>query len=104
MAQFFGLDRILVGKAIYDTAKEGQTASKSYVWGKHFLLAYVAPSPGRKRPSLGYTFWAPTKGMLRIAEIYRDETITSDVMRVHEERLEKIVHVNCGYLMVNAVA
>lgn len=104
MAKFFELDEILVGGALYDTAKEGQTPDLDYVWGKDILIAYVERSPGRYRPSLAYTFWAPVKGQMRVVEMYREEGTTSDIVRVHEEKKEKIVHANCGYLIKNAIA
>jgi hypothetical protein len=56
IAAILGLDRILVSAAIENTAKEGQTASHSFVAGKNALLAYSAPSPGLMTPSAGYTF------------------------------------------------
>ncbi len=37
----FGLEKVVVGKARRNAAKEGQTSSKSDVWGKHAVLAYV---------------------------------------------------------------
>lgn len=56
VARVLEIDRILVAKAIKNTAVEGATASMAPVQGKHALLAYVAPHPDKFVPSAGYTF------------------------------------------------
>jgi len=63
LAQLFGLDRILVMRAIQNTAAEGDTAAHSFIGGKSALLTYVAPTPGLMTPSAGYTFtWSGYQG------------------------------------------
>jgi hypothetical protein len=61
VANWFGLDAILVGKARLDTANEGQTASYSRLWGKQFGILRVATSPGPRTAAFGYTFRFGTK-------------------------------------------
>ena len=56
LAALFELEQVLVMDAIHNTAKEGATASHSFIGGKHALLCYAAPSPGLMTPSAGYTF------------------------------------------------
>lgn len=56
LAQLFGLDRIVVARAIQNTADEGQTDSHSFILGKKALLVYVPPAPGLMIPAAGYTF------------------------------------------------
>lgn len=43
VAELLELDQILVGDAWVNTAKAGQTASLSRVWGKHMALLHVNP-------------------------------------------------------------
>lgn len=38
VASILGVDEIVVGRALYDTANEGQTSSLSYVWGNDAIL------------------------------------------------------------------
>jgi len=57
LAELFEVDRIIVGEALKDTAADGQAASKSFIWGKNAILAYVdpnPPSPLMDQPTLGY--------------------------------------------------
>ena len=56
LASVFGVDRILVPKAIQNTAAEGATATFTDVWSTSCVLAYVAPAPGLMVPSYGYSF------------------------------------------------
>lgn len=57
LAGFFGLSKLLVGKARKDTANEGQTsASYSRIWSDVFGVARVARSPGIRNAAFGYTF------------------------------------------------
>ena len=56
LAALFELDSILVMDAIQNVAKEGQTASHSFIGGKHALLSYRPATPGLLTPSAGYTF------------------------------------------------
>ena len=74
LAQAFAVDRIVVSKAVYNTAAENLTASMSFVAGKNALLAYVPPAPGLMIPSSGYTFgWQAFTGLnslgIRVAQI-----------------------------------
>jgi hypothetical protein len=56
VAEALGIDKILVGGAVYNSAKEGAAASMADVWGKYCLFAYIAPKPEIRRPSLGYQY------------------------------------------------
>lgn len=56
LAQLFGIDRVLVAKAIKNTANEGATAAFAFTHGKNALLCYAAPSPSLLSPTAGYTF------------------------------------------------
>lgn len=100
LARLFGVERVLVGMSIYDSANEGQTDSLAQVWGKHCLLAYIEPRPGLKKMSVGYSMVAREKQV----EKYRDDTIKSEIIRVSELVDEKVVSASAAYLIVNAVA
>jgi hypothetical protein len=64
LAQAFGIDRVVVSKAVYNSAAEGAAASMAFVAGLNALLCYSAPSAGLMNPSAGYTFaWSSFTGM-----------------------------------------
>lgn len=63
LAQLFEVDRILVMRAIQNTAAEGATNAHSFIGGQNALLTYVPPTPGLMTPSAGYTFtWSGYQG------------------------------------------
>lgn len=63
LAAAFDVERVVVAKAVYNSAKEGATGSYSFAVGKNALLCHAAPSPGLMVPSAGYIFgWAGLEG------------------------------------------
>lgn len=70
VAAAFRLDAVIVGEAKYNTAKEGQTASFSYVWGKSCALIRVEKAPNRRRTqNFMYTFrW----GSFEVRSIFQE--------------------------------
>jgi len=59
LAGLLDLKKILVGKAVYNTANEGVTTPVlAAAWGQNALLVYVPDSPGLMVPSAMYTFQA----------------------------------------------
>ncbi|HEV8077038.1 MAG TPA: major capsid protein, partial [Marinobacter sp.] len=63
LSQLFEVDRILVTRAIQNTAAEGDANAHSFIGGNNALLTYVPPTPGLMTPSAGYTFtWSGYQG------------------------------------------
>lgn len=56
LARFFGVDRILVARAVKNSGLEGAATSMSSIVGKNAALYYVAPSAGVLSPTAGYQF------------------------------------------------
>ena len=56
IAELFDLERIVVGRAIRNTAKRGQAATNAAVVGKQAMLVYTPDAPGIEVPAAGYTF------------------------------------------------
>ena len=108
LAAIFGVDRVLVAKAVKATNIEGQTAAYAFTHGKNALLCYVNPSPGLLAPSAGYSFvWTGiSEGMGTSIGISR---LRLDAKRA--DRIEgqvafdnKIVATDLGYFFSAAVA
>jgi hypothetical protein len=55
IARFFGMERLLVGQAWKETAKEGQASSEARIWGHVFGIVRVAARPGIRTAAFGYT-------------------------------------------------
>lgn len=101
MAKIFKVNKILVGEAGSNTAKEGQTDSLAYVWGKHCIVAYIAPTVGIKMLTLGVTFTYTVRQVTRWFDFDRKGTF----VRVGEDNYTQvIIAAACGYLIKNAIA
>ncbi len=100
LAALFEIDEILVMEAIQNTAKEGQTASHSFIGGKNALLSYRPRSPGIMTPSAGYTFsWTGRVGSgndgMRIKR-FRQDNIESDRIEIDMSYDQKLVATDLG--------
>lgn len=105
----FGIDNILIGKALKNTAAEGGTAAFSNIWGKNVILMHVAPpdSTGTD-PSYGYSFrWANNPLGSPIATeqwvMDRDHGLYRKV-QVSMWQDEKVTSSELAYLIADAVA
>lgn len=108
MAAAFGVDRVLVGSAVYNTAKEGQTASMSMVWGKNFIVAYIAPSDMAEiDPGLGAKILCPSKAPETYVGSYVPEgNEATQVQRLKQGRnyAYQVTNATAAYLIRTAVA
>lgn len=101
LARIFQVEKVLIGEAGANSAAEGATDSLSYVWGKHAIVAYIAPTMGTKTLTLAVTFTYGTREVRRWYEQDREGTY----VRVGKDNyVQKIVAVGAGYLIKNAIA
>ena len=56
LAKLFKVDRVIVGKSRYNTAKKGQNPSFAQVWADNVYAAYINPRPSPKTLTLGVSF------------------------------------------------
>lgn len=110
IAEYFDIDRILVGTTIKNTGEENLADSFSNVWGNHAVLLHVTagPDPDGRDPSVGYTFrWnAPLLGgQPMAAEIWNDpDGGNFENRRVQFYQDEKLTATELGYVIVDAIA
>lgn len=97
----FGISKILVANAVYDTAAEGLTASNSFVWGKHVWLAYVNPAPGLRKVNGAYHF---TLENGRYVDSWFEQGKKTKWVRNNDYYHAEVVGAEAFYLIKNAVA
>lgn len=107
LATLFGIEKILVSGAVFNSAQEGQTASMAFGATNQFLLCYAAPSPGLKRPSAGYIFsWVGRLGNgaygNRIKK-FRMEHLESDRVEGEMAFSMQVVSPDLGVLGINVL-
>ncbi len=110
LAEAFDISRVVVSKAVYNSAAEGATNSFSFITGKDALLCYAAPAAGLMVPSAGYIFpWAGYTNMnnmgVRVSSIPRPWLGLGTVRTEVEMSFDmKLVGSDLGYFYHNAVA
>ncbi len=107
-ASLLGLDQVLVPRLVYNSAKEGQTASFGFMAAKSALLLYAPSSPSMMSPSAGYTFaWTSRFGNgaqgQRIKK-YRLEQLDSDRIEGQMTVGLKVVASDCAAFFGSVVA
>lgn len=113
IAALLQLDTVLVGKAIYTTAKETQpessTVSMLNVWessagkGNAFLF-YRPPSAGLRTPSPGYQYRLEENGAWRRSVTYREEWNHQSIYEVMEWVDIRAMMTDLGYLWKNTIS
>lgn len=96
---WFGLERLLVGTAIYNSAAEGATFSSSYIWDDDFWMGYVPPSPALMTPAAGYTLEWQSRQVRR----FRREEEYTDVVEASHSTDEIISASDAGAILYNCV-
>lgn len=103
LAKAMDVKRVLIGEAVYNSAKEGQADSISSVWGKHIIFC-VAPKVSEKRQiSLGYRFqqFGPPRKVYKNA-VSNPPGAKEILVDDHYQQL--ISTATAGYLIKDAVA
>jgi hypothetical protein len=106
LAQYFGLDNILVGGAMKDSADKGIAASLADIWDDEYfgLFRVSTGGPDLREPCLGRTFlWTGQSPQNIVTESYRDETVRGTVIRVRQDTDEAFVFTGAGYLLGNII-
>jgi hypothetical protein len=103
-AEFFELQEVLVGAGFVNTAKKGQAATTSRVWGKHAAFLYRDRVAG---PQAGVTFGFTAQwGSRQVGNMADPKRGYSggETIRVGERTKELVVATGLGYYFQNAVA
>lgn len=108
LAALFEVDELLIMNAVRNTANEGQSASYSFIGGKHALLTHTPAAASQDIPSAGYTFsWTGYTGAgengARVRR-YRDEPITSDVIELELAFDQKKTAADLGFFFNTIIA
>lgn len=105
VADLFEVERILIGRAFINTAKPGQTASYSRIWGKHAALLRINPLAGVRGNDISFGMTAEYG--TRIAGTMAEPKVGlrgATRVRVGESVKELVTASDCGYLFDQAVA
>ena len=101
MAQYFGVDKVLVGNSIKDVAKKGQTASLSDIWSTSLVgLFKITRSEDLRDPAIGRTFlWTEDSPQSLVVEEYEEPGKRSRVFRARQNVDEAFIYTGAGGLV-----
>jgi len=101
LADILGMRRILVGKGIYNTAKEGKPFASADIWNDDYaMVATIGDSQRLSDPSVGRVFlWSADSPENATVEQYRDDAARSDIFRVRQHVDEIIIDPFFAHLM-----
>lgn len=106
LAQYFGVDQVIVGNAQRDTSKKAQTTVLADIWDDEYvhLLAVSGGGNSLREPVIGRTFmWDVFGGgdSVLSMESYRQEEIASDVIRGRSYTDEAIIFSGAKFKLGN---
>lgn len=104
LAKALDVKRVLVGEAVYNSAKKGQADSISPVWGKHIVFAVCPTVASRMQISLGYRL---QKAGTMARQVFRnsiDEPPESEKIQVRDIYQLLITKATAAYLIKDAIA
>ena len=99
LAAILGVQHLLVGKQIENTAVEGATGAYSHIWTDKVWIGYMAEGPALETPSAAYIFSTGRK-----VRRYREEPVESDIAHVKEAWDGKITAAGAGFLYEDVLA
>jgi len=93
LAALFGVPRVLVAGAVYDSAGKGQDATIADLWSYEYAaLVKIARGMDITEPCVGRTFlWTEDSPQNPIVEQYRDEPVRSEIYRVRHHVGEQVI-------------
>lgn len=101
IAEFFDVERVIIGEAVENTSKEGQADSLDYIWGDNVIVAFVASSPAIEMPSAGYHL---TLRDARFIDEWYEKEIKTSFVRANDFYDSKIVVPDALYVYSDVVA
>ncbi len=102
LAAYFGLDRLLIGKAVYNSADKGQTFSGTDVWSNIWASVARVCMPGEslQNPCVGRTMiWEADTPEAVMVEEYREEQTRSNIYRARAFTDELLIDASFAQLL-----
>ncbi len=102
-----GVDKLVIGRAVYNSAIEGATVSHANLWGKYALLCYIDPIAGGDAEGVltpATTFVCDVAGAPFSTYTYEDQSSRSHVIQCYDCYDVVNVATAAGYLYSTVVS
>jgi hypothetical protein len=97
-----GITQVLVGRLPKNNAKKGQAYSATGVWADTHIWVGLVEAGDFMKGGAGRTLVWNKEGGEIVAETYRDEERRSDVARVRQNTIEKVIDGTAGELITTS--
>lgn len=107
VAALFGLEEVVVGSVVYNTAASGAAISMAFSAGKNALLSYKTSSPSILEPSAGYMFaWSGLTSSINGLQVRkgRDDRRDEGWYQIRHSENFKVTAPELGYFFTACVA
>ncbi len=104
LASAMGVNRLLIGRAMYESAKEGQASALLPCWGKHIVFAVCPAKAQVRQASLGYMVRKPGSTPRKVYKEPEFNPPGSTKILVEDEYDMLFSNAGAGYLIKNAIA
>lgn len=104
LARAFSVDRVLIPRAVYNNAEEGQTDDIQPVWGKDMIFAYIDPAAQKYSKTLGFSMRLRSKGNVSVFKAALNNPPGATEILVSNWYDDLIADANCAYLIKDAIA
>lgn len=100
--EIFGVERLIVGGGVYNSANEGKDFTGADIWGTtHVMVARVCnPGAPIDEPSVARSYrWTAENAEDLLVEEYRSEPQRADILRVRHDIDENLIDKFLGHLI-----
>ena len=104
LAKALDVQKVLIGSASYETAKEGQTSSLGAIWPKSILFAVLPDKAAPYQVSLGYRLGYKNKAPRQVYKWPKHNPPNATSILVEDSYEFLISNAAAGYLIADAVA
>lgn len=93
-----GIEQVLIGRPRYDGAvkKSTQTYTATKIWNDTYVWVGCVKGGDPKNGGAGRTLGWNAEGGEFVTETYREEAVRSNVVRVRQHTIEKVIDAACG--------
>jgi len=105
LAKALGIDRILVGKAMYNTAKPDDDVALDWIFGKHMWVGYIdTPGPMKPLAGMNLSFTEPLGGFNTAFTTVPDMLTHAEYNQAFQCYAPVIMGEKLGAILANAIS
>lgn len=104
LARAFGVEKVLIGEAVFNNAKKGQSDNLTKVWAKDIIFLVTADRAKKYQKILGVEMRLKRGAPRKVFRFKQDEPIDSEKIIVQDHYDQLILNASAAYLIQDAIA